>query len=104
MGRKGTQQPVPVADMLVDAVSKWEARRLYQHLNCQRNMATRPNKTIELWDRYTVTVNTKLLDDFDFISDLSEAHRTSNISELVTMYMALLGGDKVYDDIRADIE
>ena len=27
MGRKGTQQPVPVADMLVDAVSKWEARR-----------------------------------------------------------------------------
>jgi len=104
MGRKGTQQPVPVADMLVDAVSKWEARRLYQHLNCQGNMATRPNKTIELWDRYTVTVNTKLLDDFDFISDLSEAHRTSNISELVTMYMALLGGDKVYDDIRAHIE
>ena len=51
-------------------------------------MATRPNKTIELWDRYTVTVNTKLLDDFDFISDLSEAHRTSNISELVTMYKA----------------
>lgn len=35
MGRKGTQQPVPVADVLVDAVSKWEARRLYQHLNCQ---------------------------------------------------------------------
>ena len=27
MGRKGTQQPVPVADMLVDAVSKWEAQR-----------------------------------------------------------------------------
>lgn len=27
MERKGTQQLVPVADMLVDAVSKWEARR-----------------------------------------------------------------------------
>lgn len=104
MGRKGTQQPVPVADMLVDAVSKWEARRLYQHLNCQRNMATRPNKTIELWDRYTVIVNTKLLDDFDFISDLSEAHRTGNISELVMIYTAVIVSDKVYDDIRAHIE
>lgn len=95
---------MPVADMLVDAVSKWEARRLYQHLNCQRNMATRPNKTIELWDRYTVTVNTKLLDDFDFISDLPEAQRTGNISELVTMYIAVIGGNKVYDDIGAHIE
>lgn len=67
-------------------------------------MASEPKKTIELWDGYTVDVNMQLMDDFDFISDLSEAHRTGNISELVTMYMALIGGDKVYDDIRAHIE
>lgn len=41
---------------------------------------------------------------FDFISDLSEAQRTSNISELVTMYIAVIGGNKVYDDIGAHIE
>ena len=27
MGRKGTQQPMSVADMLVDAVSTWEVQR-----------------------------------------------------------------------------
>lgn len=67
-------------------------------------MASEPKKTVELWGGYTVDVNMQLMDDFDFISDLSEAHRTGNISELVTMYMALIGGDKVYDDIRAHIE
>nr|DAJ18970.1 MAG TPA: hypothetical protein [Siphoviridae sp. ctRJB2] len=67
-------------------------------------MASEPKKTVELWDGYTVDVNMQLMDDFDFISELSEAHRTGNLSELVSMYMAVIGGQETYDEIRTHIE
>ena len=67
-------------------------------------MASEPKKKIELWDGFSVEINMQLMDDFDFISDLSEAHRTGNLSELVSMYMAVIGGQETYDEIREHIE
>ena len=60
-------------------------------------------KTLELWDGFTVEFNTQLSDDFDFITDLSEAINESDLSTMVEMYMALIGGAKVYDKIKDHI-
>lgn len=62
------------------------------------------NKKLELWDGYTVEINEQLMDDMDFVSDLNDAGRDNNFSEIVTMYMALIGGQDVYEKIRAHIE
>lgn len=59
---------------------------------------------IDLWDGYEVELNTRLLDDFDFTSDLSKARQDQDLSTLATMYMALVGGDKTYQDVREHIE
>lgn len=60
-------------------------------------------KTIELWDGFSVEVNEQLLDDFDFIADLNEATRNDDISTMVSMYMALIGGDETYKAVREHI-
>ena len=60
-------------------------------------------KKIELWDGYEVEVNERLLDDFDFQQDLAEAQRKNNLPEFVTMIFAVVGGDKVYDEVRKHI-
>lgn len=62
------------------------------------------NKSVELWDGYTVNVDMQLLDDFDFTSDLAEAQEKNDIRTLITMYMALIGGEETYQTIREHIE
>lgn len=62
------------------------------------------NKTIELWDGFTVDVNMQLLDDLDFTVDLQKAIADNDVAELIAMYMALVGGDDTYDKIREHIE
>lgn len=60
-------------------------------------------KSVELWEGFTVTVDQKLANDFDFTSDFSDARREGNIGELVQMYMALIGGEETYNKIREHI-
>lgn len=67
-------------------------------------MAETKEKTLELWDGFTVSVDEQLLDDFDFISELNAAINENNLSTLVTMYMALIGGEDTYEKIRDHIE
>lgn len=54
-------------------------------------------KKLELWDGYEVEVNEQLLDDFNFITDLSEAQRNNDLPEFITMIFAVVGGEKVYE-------
>ena len=61
-------------------------------------------KSIELWDGFSVTVDEQLMDDFDFVTDLQKAMSDNDLSTLVEMYMALVGGSTVYDKIRSHIE
>lgn len=63
-------------------------------------MAEKENKTIELWEGYEVEVDLDLVDDFDFICDLDKARREEDIAELITLYFALVGGEKVYEDVK----
>lgn len=58
------------------------------------------NKTIELWDGYSVEVREELLDDMDFLEDLNAVIQTNDLHEVIAMHFALVGGEKVYDDAR----
>lgn len=62
------------------------------------------DKKIELWEGYEVTVNARLMDDMDFVSDLNKASRDNDYDTIVDMYMALIGGEKVANKIREHIE
>ena len=61
-------------------------------------------RTIELWEGYTVTVNEDLLDDFDFMKEFNEAVNNADLGTMTAMQFALVGGDKVYQDVRQHIE
>ena len=58
------------------------------------------SKKIELYDGYEVEFNETLADDFDFVQDLSTAVKNNDLAELVSLYFALVGGEKVYNDVR----
>lgn len=60
-------------------------------------------KTLELWDGYEVEVNEQLLDDFNYAKDLAEAQRTNNLPDFVMMLFALVGGEKIYQDVERHI-
>ena len=60
-------------------------------------------KKIQLWEGYEVEFNEDLADDFDFVTDLATAEKNSDIAELISMYFALVGGEKVYQDVRKHI-
>jgi hypothetical protein len=60
-------------------------------------------KTIELWDGYEVEVDLSLMDDFDFASELADASSSRNIGTITQMYMAMVGGDDTYDEVRAHL-
>lgn len=60
-------------------------------------------KTIELWEGFEVQVDNQLLDDFDFTSELQQALTANDASTLATMYMALVGGEETYEEVRAHI-
>ena len=55
------------------------------------------SKKIELYEGYEVEFDEALADDFDFIQDLSTAIKTNDLAELVSLYFALVGGDKTYN-------
>lgn len=61
-------------------------------------------KKIELWSGYEVEVNSTLFDDFDFMTDLSNAVRNNDVALLTSMYFAVVGGEAVYNDAREYIE
>lgn len=56
---------------------------------------------IELWDGYEAEVDLTLMEDFDFVTDFNAARKANDVGELVEMYMALIGGDETYQDVRA---
>lgn len=60
-------------------------------------------KKVELWEGYEVEVNEQLLDDFDFQQDLAEAQRTNDLPTFVSMIFAVVGGDKIYNNVREHI-
>lgn len=62
-----------------------------------------PKKTIELWDGYHVEFDESLLSDFEFASDLAEALNDNNIRQVVTMYMALVGGADTFEDVKEHV-
>ena len=61
------------------------------------------NKKIELWEGYEVEVNEQILNDFDYITDLSKAEKDNNLAEMVSLYFAAIGGEEVYEATRAHI-
>lgn len=67
------------------------------------------NKKIELWDGYEVEVNEQLLDDFNFVQDLTQAQNNNDLPEFISMIFAIVGGeggkeaDKVYRDVEKHI-
>lgn len=60
-------------------------------------------KQVELWKGYEVEVNEQLLDDFDFQQDLAKAQKENDLPTFISMIFAVVGGDKVYDDVREHI-
>lgn len=60
-------------------------------------------KKIELWEGYEVEFNEELADDFDFALDLAAAEKENDVAELISMYFALVGGEKVFNDTREHI-
>lgn len=61
-------------------------------------------KTIELWDGYIVTVKEELTDNYDFMVEAQEAINNNDFPTMTSMYMAIIGGEKVYKDVRKHIE
>ena len=65
-------------------------------------MSTNNNK-IELWDGYEVEVDDKILNDFDYITDLNKAEKDNDLAELISLYFAVIGGEKVFNATRKHI-
>lgn len=60
-------------------------------------------KKIELWEGYKVSFNENIANDFDFAQDLSNAVKNNDLAELTTLYFALIGGEKVFNDFREHV-
>lgn len=65
-------------------------------------MAEKTTK-IELWDGYNVEVNEQILNDFDYVTDLNKAQKDNDLVEMVSLYFAIIGGEKVFNDTREHI-
>lgn len=61
-------------------------------------------KTIELLPGLTAEFNDQLLDDADFVTDLSNARKDEDYAEMITMYFAMIGGKDTYKKVRDHIE
>ena len=59
------------------------------------------NIEVELYEGYKEKVNTDLFNDFEFISELSQAQRDGDIANLVSLTIALVGGQPTYEKIKA---
>ena len=58
---------------------------------------------IEIWDGYEVEVNEQILNDFDYITELNKAEKENDLAELISLYFAAIGGEKVYEETRKHI-
>lgn len=61
------------------------------------------SKKIELWEGYEVEVNEQLLNDFDYATDLNEAEKNNDLAEMISLYFAAIGGEKVFKATREHI-
>ena len=61
------------------------------------------NKKIELWEGYEVEANEQILNDFDYITDLNQAEKDNDLANMISLYFAAVGGEKVYNDTRKHI-
>ena len=60
-------------------------------------------KKIELWEGYEVEVNEQILNDFDYISDLNKAEKENDLAEMISLYFAVIGGEKTFKAARKHI-
>lgn len=84
MERKGTQQLVPVADMLVDTVSKWEARRGAGWEEAQENIDKLTNEIakIDALIASLTDVRAQLVQEKDAWSQVQEEEERSATDNL----------------------
>lgn len=61
------------------------------------------SKKIELWEGYEVEVDEQLLNDFDYATDLNEAEKNNDLAEMISLYFAAIGGEKVFKATREHI-
>ena len=61
------------------------------------------SKKIELWEGYEVEVNEQLLNDFDYATDLNEAEKNNDLAEMISLYFAAIGGEKIFKATREHI-
>ena len=59
------------------------------------------NIVVELYEGYKEKVNTDLFNDFEFVSELFKAQKESDIASLVSLTIALVGGQPTYEKIKA---
>lgn len=60
-------------------------------------------KTVELWEGYEVPVNETLFKDVDFLVELNDAQRSQDLGKVINMSMAVVGGEKTYQDAKEHI-
>jgi len=92
MGRKGTRQPV--ADMLVDAVSKWEARRGAGWEEAQENIDRLTNEIakIDALIASLTDVRAQLVQEKDAWSQVQEKEEQSAADNLKNRIMKATRG------------
>lgn len=61
------------------------------------------SKKIELWEGYEVEVNEQILNDFDYVTDLNTAEKNNDLAEMISLYFAAIGGEKVFEATRKHI-
>lgn len=60
-------------------------------------------KTLELLPGLSVEFNDQLLDDADFVADLSTSNKEKDVATMITMYFATVGGEETYQKVRDHI-
>ena len=61
------------------------------------------SKKIKLWEGYEAEVNEKILNDFDYVTDLNTAEKNNDLAEMISLYFAAIGGEKVFEATRKHI-
>lgn len=61
------------------------------------------SKKIELWEGYEAEVNEQILNDFDYVTDLNTAEKNNDLAEMISLYFAAIGGEKVFEATRKHI-
>ena len=60
-------------------------------------------KTLELLPGLSVEFNDQLLDDADFVADLSTSNKEKDVATMISMYFATVGGEETYQKVREHI-